>query len=61
MKLNEKIKATRIKSSLTQKQLAEKVYVSMNTIARFEQGRNGIGYYVLERICGILELELQCK
>ncbi len=38
MKLNEKLKELRIEQNLTQQQLADQLYVSKQTICRWEKG-----------------------
>ncbi|MBR2735511.1 MAG: helix-turn-helix transcriptional regulator [Clostridia bacterium] len=54
--LNKTIKSARIRSGLTQKQLAEKINTSPSAIGMYEQGRREPNYDTLSKLCNALNL-----
>ena len=56
--LGNKIKSARIKSGLTQIQLAQKLGVSPSAIGMYEQGRREPDYNMIFKICGALNISI---
>lgn len=55
--LSEKLKKLRMKSGLTQAELAEKIKVSPSSIGMYEQGRREPNNHTLSKICKELDAE----
>lgn len=58
MKLNEKIKQLRIDNNITQRELAQKLGVSIPTLQKYEYGTLKIKSEILIKMCGIFQIEL---
>ena len=49
MELNEKLKELRIRSNMSQEQLAEQLHVTRQTVSKWEQGINQPDIYTLKK------------
>jgi transcriptional regulator, XRE family len=58
MKLNEKIKQLRIDNNITQRELAQKLGVSIPTLQKYEYGTLKIKSEILIKMCDIFQIEL---
>lgn len=58
MKLNEKIKQLRIDNNITQRELAQKLGVSIPTLQKYEYGTLKIKSEILIKMCDIFRIEL---
>lgn len=61
MKLNEKIKQLRIDNNITQRELAQKLGVSIPTLQKYEYGTLKIKSEILIKMCDIFQIELNEK
>lgn len=59
MRLSEKIKAYREKNNITQQELADKLFVSRSTVAKWEQGRGLPSNELLEKLSSELNISLE--
>ncbi len=59
MRLSEKIKAYREKNNITQQELADKLFVSRSTVAKWEQGRGLPSNELLEKLSSELNIPLE--
>ena len=58
MKFSEKLKKLRIEKGITQKELAEKLFVSRSSVAKWEQGRGYPGLETLEKLAVIFDVTI---
>ena len=56
MKFNERLKMIRLESNMTQKQVYEKLEISPNGYASYEQGRTEPTIDTLKKLCEIFEV-----
>ena len=59
MQLATYIKSRRKNIGLTQKELASKVYVSTNTVARWERGENEPSWSDFLKLCVVLGMKME--
>lgn len=58
MKLHEKLKRLRMKNSLTQEDLANKLFVTKQAVYKWEKGSNYPDIENLQKICNIFQIKL---
>jgi transcriptional regulator with XRE-family HTH domain len=58
MTVGERIKTIRKSKHMTQKDLAYKIGVAANSIARYEEGRRQVSVSILERIANVLDNDI---
>ena len=56
MKFNERLKMIRLESNMTQKQVYEKLEISPNGYASYEQGRTEPNIDTIKKLCEIFEV-----
>lgn len=56
MKFCERLKATRMESGMTQKEVCEKLGLSLNGYASYEQGRTEPNVETLKALCKLFEV-----
>lgn len=59
MKLNEKIKTIRTQKNMTQKELAEKIGIAVNSVSRYETGERIPTYKMIEKIAQALNVSIE--
>ena len=58
MRVGEALKQARESKGLTQKQLADKLYVDPSLVCRWEKGQRGVPLVTLVTISDILEIDI---
>ena len=58
IRVGKQMREQRVKAKLTQKELAQKLLKSIETISNMERGKTMPGLYTLEKFCKITKISL---